>query len=163
MPTQKDHFDEWFQRYYQEIYRYLSGLYPTLAEDLVQETFLTLYHQRDTMKEESLRAWLYRVAMNKGIDAVRSSKSRQQRHQAAQEEQSGTVLHNPEHSETRTSVRMLLKKMEPRQAQLLYLYSCGLSHQELAEVMEVQKSSISQLLLRAKKAFATQYQTTQHQ
>jgi RNA polymerase sigma-70 factor (ECF subfamily) len=41
------------------------------AEDLVQETFLRAWRSRDTFSGEELRAWLYRIATNACVDAIR--------------------------------------------------------------------------------------------
>jgi RNA polymerase sigma-70 factor (ECF subfamily) len=50
------------------------------AEDLVQETLLAAWRGLDQfMEQSSIRTWLYRIATNKSLDALRASKRRPQR------------------------------------------------------------------------------------
>ncbi len=51
----------------------------TLAEDLLQETFLQVWHKADEFKGDGVvAAWLYRIARNKCLDALRREKARPQ-------------------------------------------------------------------------------------
>ncbi|MCX4321186.1 MAG: RNA polymerase sigma factor, partial [Lachnospiraceae bacterium] len=43
------------------------------AEDLAQETFLSAFKNLDTFEGANEKAWLCRIATNKGIDYLRSS------------------------------------------------------------------------------------------
>src|SRR5689334_9241814 len=56
-------------------YRLLGSLHE--AEDLVQETMLRAWQHRATFKgQASLRTWLYRIATNACLDALRKRQPR---------------------------------------------------------------------------------------
>lgn len=157
MDPKQAQFDMLFRKHYQEIYRYVSGQYPAMADDIAQDTFLTLYDHLEHIQPKAVRAWLYRVAINKGMDAVRSSTRRLRRHEKVQP----SLEWKQNATETQVLVRLVLDKLKPRDAQLLQLHSCGLSYNELADVLEVKPGSISQLLARAKSAFSSHYKRLQ--
>jgi RNA polymerase sigma-70 factor (ECF subfamily) len=46
------------------------------AEDITQETFISAYRAIGKFRGGSLRAWLFRIASNLGVDLLRSSKRR---------------------------------------------------------------------------------------
>ena len=74
------------RRYERELYGYLCRYLgdATLAEDVFQNTFLQLYLKGNQYEEgRPLRGWLYTIATNQAIDALR----RQKRHQAVSLEQ----------------------------------------------------------------------------
>ena len=65
-----------FEHYREKIYRYIRRLVkdPTEAEDLLQETFLTVHRQLPSLRDPSaLSAWLYRIATNLSYDHLRKS------------------------------------------------------------------------------------------
>lgn len=53
----------------------ITGDYFT-AEDLAQETFLTVYQKYGSFDGENEKAWICRIATNKSIDYIRSGGSR---------------------------------------------------------------------------------------
>jgi RNA polymerase sigma-70 factor (ECF subfamily) len=72
-------FGELVQRHRRELHLHcyrMTGSFDE-AEDLVQETFLRAWRKRDSFEEgPGFRAWLYRIATNACLDALRSSRRR---------------------------------------------------------------------------------------
>jgi RNA polymerase sigma-70 factor (ECF subfamily) len=72
-------FGELVQRHRRELHLHcyrMTGSFDE-AEDLVQETFLRAWRRRDSFEGGSgFRAWLYRIATNACLDALRSSRRR---------------------------------------------------------------------------------------
>ena len=75
--TDATEFDAVFLENWQTVYRVLVRLVgdPAEAEDLALETFWQLYH-RPPVNSNGLGGWLYRVAMNLGLNAIRARKRR---------------------------------------------------------------------------------------
>ncbi|HFI0795910.1 TPA: RNA polymerase sigma factor [Streptococcus suis] len=59
-----------------EIIAYLvkSGIPPEQAEDVVQDVFVTLLEMPVAISAEKMRAWMYRVSINRYIDKYRREK-----------------------------------------------------------------------------------------
>lgn len=131
------------------------------AQDLALEVFWRLHRQPPTDRR-NLAGWLYRVATNLGLNALRARKRRQR-----YEEQAGhyalerTPIANPavivEQNEQREQVQRVLLQIKPRSAQLLTLRHSGFSYAELADVVNVSPRSIGTLLVRAEREFEKAY------
>ena len=106
--------------------------------------------------------WLYRVATNAGLDALRRNARRRQHEQAAHLESlrsttANCALERILSEERRARVQAVLAEMKPRDAQLLVLRADGLAYRELAESLGVQASSIGTLLARAEAEFERKF------
>lgn len=131
------------------------------AEDLAQEVFVTLLHHRfEPDREHDLRRWLLRVALNRGLNAIRGVRRREDRERVATSAQVYDLEAAVAQREVGQEVRAVLASLEPRAAKLLVLHQLGLSHAEMAEIVDVAPGSIGTLLARAKRAFITSYQRT---
>jgi RNA polymerase sigma-70 factor (ECF subfamily) len=172
-------FEELFLAHYGRIVAVLVRLLGdwSRAEDLANEVFLKLYRRslpvhhepRSRGKEVSLQAsdanvagWLYRTAMNLGIDALRSSARRRQYEQAAALAEA--VSHRREDAfdqtlrvEKQHRVRGVLAELKPLQAQLLVLRASGHSYKELADALGIEPGSVGTLLARAEAVFENRY------
>ncbi len=159
-------FEQLFRRYYAPVrallYRLLGDA--DAAEDVTQETFLSLYTHPPQLQQddEALRAWLYRVGLNRGYNVLRS-----QRRAVARLPKLYTPEPelNPEaeamRAEERARVRSVLATLPERQAKLLVLRQQeGLSYAELAAILEVAPGSIGTLLIRAERAFEVAWRAT---
>lgn len=133
------------------------------AEDLALETFWRLY-DRPPQDESNLNVggWLYRVATNLGLNAIRAWKRREQYEmEAGLWDAEANAGADPEgavvDAEDRRRTRRVLRELDQRQAQLLILRYSGLSYRELAVALGVSENSIGTLLVRAEREFEKRY------
>jgi RNA polymerase sigma-70 factor (ECF subfamily) len=133
------------------------------AEDLALETFWRLYQRPPgDGRDLNLGGWLYRVATNLGLNAVRGWK-RRQRYELeagrweAGEHTGGDPADTLMQEEERRRVRQVLSEMDSRQAQLLVLRHSGMAYRELAAALAVSANSIGTLLARAEREFEKRY------
>jgi len=127
------------------------------AEDLALEAMLQLYH-RPPEDTGNLSGWLYRVATNLGLNALRSRKRRQRYETEAgdlalrsssPEDPAASYEEQLEHERVRTA----LGAIKPRSAQILVLRHSGLAYAEIAAALGIASSSVGTLLVRAEQEF----------
>jgi len=149
--TTRKGFEELFLAHYVRIAAILRRMLGdgACAEDLANEVFLKLYRRQPFSRnyEDNLPGWLYRTAMNLGIDALRSSARRSRYEQAAaRAEIKKQVAENgfdqALRAERQQRVRAVLAELKPAQAQLLLLRSSGHSYKELADCLGVEPGSV---------------------
>jgi RNA polymerase sigma-70 factor (ECF subfamily) len=162
-------FEAVFHQHYPRVFGVIRRLVgdPAEAEDLALEAFWRLYRRPTPQpsqpgRDHNLGGWLYRVAMNLGLNAVRAGKRRQQYEEAAGRwEMLANGEPDPqeeaEAEETRRRVRRTLAGMNSRQAQLLVLRHSGLAYREIAEALALAPGSIGTLLARAEREFEQRY------
>jgi RNA polymerase sigma-70 factor (ECF subfamily) len=131
------------------------------AEDLALETFWR-YYRRPPRSQDNVIGWLYRTAMNLGLNALRARRRR-----ANYEGRAGrlvldeTAAPDPaeevEQSEQRRQVRLVLAQMNPRSAKLLILRHSGLSYAEVASAININPLSVGKFLARAEAEFERLY------
>jgi RNA polymerase sigma-70 factor (ECF subfamily) len=156
-------FEALFTRHYATVYRAVYHLVASReeAEDLVQETMLTLYRQppRRHAPGDSLAAWLCRVALNRGYNLLRATRRAHQRADrvgqlAVRSGDAEDPYTAAVRAEEQAHVRATLEQLPTRQSQLLLLRSAGLSYAEIAAALALAPGSVGTLLARAERAFA---------
>lgn len=162
----RSEFEAVFLQHYRPMLRLLIRLVGSRAqaEDLANEVFWKLSRQsEDWMQTNNVGGWLYRTATRAGIDALRATTHRRRYESAAtrhtgDHESGGTgPLESVLREEDCRSVRFVLSKLKPAQAQLLLLRADGLSYKELAEALDVAVTGIGTLLTRAEAEFRKYY------
>ena len=156
-------FDALFREHYPRVVAMLARLTGDRgqAEEIASDAFCKL-SARQTDREERHTPWLYRVATNAGLDALRRNARRRQHEHAAHVESlrsttANCTLERILSEERRARVQAVLAEMKPRDAQLLVLRADGLAYRELAESLGVQASSIGTLLARAEAEFERKF------
>ena len=157
--------NEWFEGLFRQHYPRIVGLLTRLtgdrgqAEEIAADAFSKLARQPLLFKsQECLTAWVYRVATNAGLDAVRSNTRRRRSEDAAGVERLRTenepgALEKMLRQERRERVQAVLGAMKPREAELLLLRSSGMAYREIGQALGVQARSVGTLLARAEREF----------
>ncbi len=158
------------------------------AEDVLQETLVAAWRGLDRFEgRASVRAWLYRIATNRSLDALRASRRRPEDLIRMTEVPEPTrraepiwlqpypdVLHEgrPDEApgpearyETREAIALAfivgLQQLPPRQRAVLVLRDVlGFRAAEVAEMLETSEASVNSLLRRARAAFETRLPAT---
>jgi RNA polymerase sigma-70 factor, ECF subfamily len=160
-------------QYEPKLVRYIYGLTREreLAEDLVQETFVSAYRALPSAPEDlRLSAWLYKIALNK----VRSEKRRKQPpvysvtpHEGGQgrveDEQPVLNVADPrqepaEQVVQREQITGTLAQLPDDQATALLMDAQGYGDDEIASALDVSVGAVRQKLFRGRKAFRALYQ-----
>lgn len=148
-----------YERYHQPIYAYARSIvrHDQDAQDVVQATFANaLAALADREPRAPLRPWLYRIAHNEAISLLR----RRRRHSSDALEESNAPLAPSAEDEAAARDRWAsltadLGELPERQREALLLRElAGLSHTEIAIVLETTVGGAKQSILEARRALA---------
>jgi RNA polymerase sigma-70 factor, ECF subfamily len=118
-----------------------GGATEAVAEELLQECMLTVWHKAHTYKPESGAAttWLYTILRNKRIDAARQNHFEEVCSDDLFPEEAGEALENEVASDLEArAVRIMLQSLPEEQRQIVYkVYFEGKSHTEIAARKEL--------------------------
>jgi RNA polymerase sigma-70 factor, ECF subfamily len=133
------------------------------AEEIANEAFLKLHTTvLPPATRSNVAGWLYRTAMNLGIDDLRA----RNRHTQVAHEASNAVSASTQpddglqlllRNETQQRVRLALSKIKPEWAQILLLRANGYSYKEIASHLDIAPASVGTLLIRAEAGFEKCY------
>jgi RNA polymerase sigma factor (sigma-70 family) len=171
-----DHvFEELFLEHYPRLVKTLLRLVGNSgqAEELAADAFYRLHQHRDQRDgqegaDENPAGWLYRTAMNLGLDALRANSRRSRREGLAhreglshREELANRTPGNPLYEllaeEQRERVRTVISRLKPIQGQVLLMGSSGFTCKEIAEVLGSRPDSLYVLISRARAQFEKEY------
>jgi RNA polymerase sigma factor (sigma-70 family) len=148
----KPAFEMIVERYRRALMRYVSRLLPPeRAEDVVQQAFVKAYeamHRDDA--ELNLRPWLYRIAHNTALNALRD---RGLRHDELDERIDGVERPDQalERSQGLRDVLVAVQALPERQRDAILLRELeGRSYEEIALALGVTDGAVRQLLNRAR-------------
>lgn len=174
--AQRSQFEAWFAQYHLPLLEYLYGMTRDRegAADLVQETFLHAYSaaQRDPTTIEHPQAWLYRIATNAAVSALRRRRRVRWLPLSVVEPEAGISSserwRRPEIAESgdlagqdvavsvaeRDAVWTVLAELPPRwRAVLLLQTTGGFEVREIAVQLGISEGNVRKLLFRAKERF----------
>lgn len=141
------------------------------ADDIAQEVFIQVYESMGHFREESqLSTWVYRIAVNKSLDFLRSKKRKKRFGQltslfrsTGEEEEIieiptfDTPQQKLEDKERKEILDWALSKLPDNQKTAIILSKYeGFSNKEITEIMDMSLSAVEALMHRAKKNLQTQ-------
>jgi RNA polymerase sigma-70 factor (ECF subfamily) len=152
-------FERIFRRLSEPIFRFVCGMVQdeALAHDITQDTFAKLWSIRDRMDAvDSLRAYVFQMARNQVYNHERD---RQVRRDNENDLRDAHPTASPPSPDTTLDVDMLRSMLEDwidelpdRQREALTLRrQQNLSHDEIAEVMDVSPNTVNNHIVRAMK------------
>ena len=165
-------FKEIYHRYRSGIYNYLYHLLGSRegAEDAAHDVFIRLYKKADVYRPEAkFSSWLYRMAKNAGLDAMRKLKTRRA---SSLEAPAGAFENAPalsefladpgpdpektvERDEIIRRVREGLLKLREKDRELVVLCDIqGLPHKEVADILGHSVNTVAVMLYRARHKLA---------
>ncbi len=161
--------DRLFREYHGTLVRYLTRRLGDRdwAEEVAQETFVRALRQSSISNE---RSWLFAVATNLVRDEARKQ-ARQRQHlqllaAEERERESDSEADAPEMSAAdardAACARRALDSLAERDRQALLLKAEGLDYREIAEVLEIEKTSVGTTLSRARRRLAETYDALRH-
>jgi RNA polymerase sigma-70 factor, ECF subfamily len=132
-------FHELYQAYGPRVKAYMMrrGADAATAEDLVQETLLTVWRRASLYAEDkgSTATWIFTIARNLRIDRLRREMPWQELPEGKHEQADGDILPDEALSEKERQIRVraALATLPPEQHEVVVLsYIEGLSHGEIA-------------------------------
>ncbi|HET8654320.1 MAG TPA: sigma-70 family RNA polymerase sigma factor [Longimicrobiaceae bacterium] len=123
------------------------------ADDIAQECFSRLWQRKDDWElSGAVGAWLFRTARNLVISEARKARVRQRwawvHHEQAVPPRS--ALEEVEINEMRDAVEQAIRQLPERRREVFSLFHLhGMSHREIAEILEIRPQSVANHLHRA--------------
>lgn len=152
-----DAFDALVKRYNARIYTHLFRMLRSReeAEDLTQEAFLRAYrHLPKYDAARPFRNWLYAIATNAGLNALRARERRERI--AAEAKSPDAAGQPPAPSERAERMADAIKRLPPQAAILIHLhYHEGMRIREAAEIAGMSENAAKVALCRARKSLRT--------
>jgi RNA polymerase sigma-70 factor (ECF subfamily) len=146
-----------FDQFQERVVHYVvtHGLPRPDAEDVVQETFLSLFRHLELGRSRSnLIGWIFRVAHNLALKRRKSSLlsgvDRDQHHVLAQQ---AALDSNPEahfaFNQMHQRLRAVFEALPEQEQRCLYLRAEGLKYRDIARVLDISLGAVSTSLSRA--------------
>lgn len=143
-------------RFYALSYRTLFN--QSDAEDIVQESFLKLWHKPEMWlpkRGSKFTTWFYRLIVNACYDLNKKKSSQEF---SLIDEGYDQVADEEEFSQQLSDIDNALKKLPERQRTALNLcFYEGLSNKEAASIMDIRLKALQSLIMRAKASLKEQF------
>lgn len=163
--SDREAFERVFRALHDAIFRYVRSLIQStaLARDITQDVFVSLWDARERLDpSQSLKAYVYRMARNRVYNHHRDQRSRSNKRAQLQAdatpEENGPLLPDVQvHTDALASkLESWIEELPDRQREALVLSRFeGLSHDEIATVMDISPRTVNNHIVSALKTIRT--------
>jgi RNA polymerase sigma-70 factor (ECF subfamily) len=154
-------YAELFEATYEPLFRYVRSITRSTeaARDVTQDAFIRLWEVRESLSpDQSLEAYLYRIARNRAYNHERNQRTRDEKEPAVRD-QTPAQPARPAQPDDEAGAEQLedrlwrwIGELTDRQREALVLTRFdGLSHEEAADVMDISPRTVNNHIVRALK------------
>ena len=142
-------FENTYKENYPKMFRIATKMTndKEVANDIVQEVFVYYFEKLENdYLIQKLQSWMIRAVINKCVDYLKRRKKHIQLNTAitmADEEK------NYEIQQSGTILKQAISKLKPMEMKLIILYSEGYSYKEIAQMADINFSSVGKTLSRS--------------
>ena len=155
--SDRDAFEQTFRRLSPRIFRFVRGMVASddRAYDITQDTFAKLWAMREELDDvESLTAYVFQMARHRVYNRIRDDRVRRDHEARAEAATLGGRPPAPDDALDAELLRDLIDHciadLPPRQREALTLRRIdGMSHQAIAEVMDISPHTVNNHIVRA--------------
>lgn len=164
LPSNKE-FKELYGNYAESIY-HLCRSYVNdadIAQDLLQETFISVWKNQDKFKgESSIQTWIYRIAVNTCLGYIRNTKRKGQtvNNTTPLAEKADEYQREEEHAVN--ILYQAIQQLQETDRLIIGMVLQEVPYNEVAEAMSMQEGNLRVKIHRIKKQLATIYTTLQN-
>jgi RNA polymerase sigma-70 factor, ECF subfamily len=154
-----DAFEALVERYRLDVFRVAASIVgPDEADDVTQDAFLRAFNKLDTLRGDSFRSWLLRIAHNRALNVIARRRPElvdpvEEGQQLEDEKRSPAQgpASSLEESERRARLAGKLAQLRPAHRSVLVLRDLeGFTYEEIAEVTDSPLGSVKGRLHRAR-------------
>lgn len=149
----KNKFENLLDKEGKKVFNYLRKILRNNedAEDILQETFISLYKRIDFIKEEAIETYLYRTAYHKALNLIRKRKTYSKFNINISSMENIEQVEKKEEADN-SDINNALAELSVEYATLIELkYYQNKSYKEIAEILDLTVSAVDSRLVRAKK------------
>lgn len=164
--SDRDAFEQVFQALHDPLIRYALRITKsqTAAQDVVQKAFIELWSMRDSLDpSKSMEALLYRIVRNRAYNHQRDQRTRRERERQAHEDRTSdepALAAALDADRLETHLETWVDDLPERQREALLLSRFeNLTHDEIAEVMEISPRTVNNHIVQALKQLRSRVRT----
>jgi RNA polymerase sigma factor (sigma-70 family) len=135
-------FDQVYDEYADTVYSYLCFRLRDhhLAEDVFQETFMSIYANLDALRAaQSKKAWILTIAHRKMVDRIRKQSSEATPDEIREQSESS----NDQRLVAQMDLERFMQRLDDVSRQILYgVYVEKLTYKELAEILQMPEGTV---------------------